>query len=110
MAVRIRVKDTMLNEYEFMINDENSILVSYNCDGIFKSITPDFRDISLSDISYMISKRGYHPEDVGFDLSDYTDEILREMNIQDFYDYLEDDIDSFIKIMNKKGYKITKNE
>jgi hypothetical protein len=43
-------------------------------------------------------------------LSDYKDEILREMSIQEFYDYLEDDLDSFIKIMNKKGYKVTKNE
>ena len=110
MAVKIRVKDTMLDEHEFMINDENSILVSYNCDGIFRPLISDSRDLSLSDISYIVAKRGYHPKDVGFDLSDYKDEILREMSILDFYDYLEDNLDSFIKIMNKKGYKVTKNE
>jgi hypothetical protein len=109
MAVKIRVKDTMLNEHEFMINDfKSSILVSNNCDGIFKE--NDSNEMTLDNISYIISKKKYHPNDVGFDLSDYTDEILREMSIQDFYDYLEDDLDSFIKIMNEKGYKVTKNE
>lgn len=110
MAIKIRVQDTMLDEHEFMIDNTDSISISSNCDGIFKPLISDSQDLSLSDIIYIIDKRRYHPKDVGFDLSDYKDEILREMSIQEFYDYLEDDLDSFIKIMYEKGYKVTKNE
>jgi hypothetical protein len=69
-------------------------------------------DITLSEITDAISFYGYTPDDCGFDLDDYKDEILRYNDASDYWDYIKDtprDVEAMYNLIIKSGFKGVQN-
>lgn len=117
MANSVKIIDSNRNEHTLFVNDvENDIMYSKNNDGRYYPFINDPSSYTLAQVKEALEYLDATPEDLGYDMDDYKDDILDDLDSFDVYDLFRYNSYMLKEVMNrlyenkilleKAGYKL----
>ncbi len=117
MANSVKIIDSNRNEHTLFVNDvENDIMYSKNNDGRYHPFINDPSEFTLAQVKEALDYLDVTPEDLGYDMDDYKDDILDALDSFDVYNLFRNDRYMLKEVMNrlyekkdlleKVGYKL----
>jgi len=106
MAFRVRIIDTEYGRHEYMVENDDNILVSRNCDGRFEPIQPEEPD--LATVIEAITDNGWDANDLQIE-----EKELDDFGVDDMYEHIIDNSyrrNAFFKMLEEAGYKVSKED